>query len=281
MMRHKNFAVFILTHGRPDKQKTLRVLRKRNYTGKVYLVVDNEDITAEEYKAKYDDVIIFDKEEAARMTDRADTVQNKKVIVFARNICFKLANDLDLKSFLELDDDYTEFQHRYDNGEKLAVKRPDNLDDIFDAYLDFLDVSGAKSVCMAQCGDFIGGRKEFERIRLKRKAMNAFFCRTDRSFRFLGRINEDVNTYTTLAHRGYLFFTLGDVNINQTETQQSAGGMTDVYKEGGTYIKSFYTVMMCPSAVKISSIGAYYQRIHHKINWERCAPKILRQEWRK
>ena len=87
-MRHKNFAVFILTHGRPDKQKTLRVLRKRNYTGKVYLVVDNEDITAEEYKAKYDDVIIFDKEEAARMTDRADTVQNKKVIVFARNICF-------------------------------------------------------------------------------------------------------------------------------------------------------------------------------------------------
>ena len=277
-MRHKKFACFILTHGRPDNQKTLISLRKYGYTGKVYLIVDNEDLSVDEYKAKYDNVIVFDKEKAAEKTDRGDIVQKKNTVLFARNMCHEIAADLGLDYFLELDDDYFEFQYRYDDGEKLAVKWPDNLDSIFDCYLTFLDNSDAKSVCLAQCGDFMGGRESFSTKAIMRKAMNAFFCRTDRPFKFVGRMNDDVNTYVTLSHKGNLFFTLGAVNVNQIETQQSAGGLTEMYKDNGTYMKSFYTVMMCPSAVKISTLKRTVARIHHKINWNRCAPKILRQE---
>lgn len=93
-------------------------------------------------------------------------------------------------------------------------------------------------------------------------------------------MNDDVNTYVTLSHQGKVFFTLGDVSVLQEPTQQNSGGLTDMYKENGTYMKSFYTVMMCPSAVKISSMGITHPRIHHKINWNHCAPKILRQEWK-
>ena len=32
-----NFAVFILTHGRPDNVKTLQTLKKCGYTGAIYL----------------------------------------------------------------------------------------------------------------------------------------------------------------------------------------------------------------------------------------------------
>ena len=38
-----NFAVFILSHGRPDHIKTLKALQKGHYTGKTYIVIDNED----------------------------------------------------------------------------------------------------------------------------------------------------------------------------------------------------------------------------------------------
>lgn len=280
-MRHKDFACFILTHGRPDNQKTLTSLRKSGYRGKIYLIIDNEDLSADEYKAKYDDIIIFDKEDAAKITDRGDVIQKKNTVLFARNMCHKIAGDLGLKYFCELDDDYDYFMYRYIDGEALRSKKIVDMEAVFDCYLDFLDASGSHAVCFAQTGDLMGGAEGFFRIQCKRKAMNVYFCRTDRPYKFVGRMNDDVNTYVTLGHQGKLFFTLGDISVLQEPTQQNAGGLTEMYKENGTYMKSFYTVMMCPSAVKIASMGVTSPRIHHKIDWNHCAPKILREEWRK
>ena len=48
-----DFAVLILTHGRPESQLTLQSLEKSGYTGKVYLVVDDEDKCAAEYVRIY------------------------------------------------------------------------------------------------------------------------------------------------------------------------------------------------------------------------------------
>lgn len=283
-MRHKNFACFILTHGRPDNQKTLQTLQKQGYTGKTYLIVDNEDKTLSEYQNKYDNVIVFDKEYVAKNTDRGDLNKSKKVILFARNACHKIAKDLGLDYFLELDDDYNTFQYRYAYKGHLKYFSIDNLDSVFDAYIDLLNNTGSLCTCMAQTGDFLGGANKFGyelNKRMIRKAMNVFFMRTDRPFKFLGRVNEDVNTYTTLAHKGNLLFTYGRCAINQEQTQSQAGGMTGEYKENGTYLKSFYSVMMCPSAVKVASMNSEYARFHHKINWNSCTPKIIRQEYKK
>ena len=227
MMRHKNFACFILTHGRPNNQKTLHTLKKCGYTGKTYLIIDNEDLSQDEYKAKYENVIVFDKEKAANITDRGDIIQKKNVVVFARNMCHEIATDLGLEYFLELDDDYDSLRYRYNDGEKLAHKYVEKADDVFDIFLDFLDVSNAKAVCFGQSGDYLGGIRDFHNRQIMRKAMNSFFCRTDRPFKFVGRINEDVNAYVVLGHQGKILFTLGDISVNQEETQQNAGGLTD------------------------------------------------------
>ena len=40
-----DFCAFILTHGRPYKVHTYQTLRKAGYTGKIYIVIDNEDKT--------------------------------------------------------------------------------------------------------------------------------------------------------------------------------------------------------------------------------------------
>ena len=59
-----DFCVFILTHGRPDKVYTVESLRKSGYTGKIYIVIDDEDKTAEEYIRIFgDNVLVFSKDE--------------------------------------------------------------------------------------------------------------------------------------------------------------------------------------------------------------------------
>lgn len=57
--------------------------------------------------------------------------------------------------------------------------------------------------------------------------------------------------------------------------------MTDVYLNRGTYVKSFYTVLFAPSAVKVSMMTTKYERIHHLIDWNAAVPKIVPEKFRK
>ena len=84
-----NFCVFILTHGRPDNVLTYKTLMKCNYTGKVFFIVDDEDKTADKYRANFgsDNVIVFNKKQIADITDEGNNFDNRKVILHARNAC--------------------------------------------------------------------------------------------------------------------------------------------------------------------------------------------------
>lgn len=281
-MRHKNFACFILTHGRPHSQKTYKFLRRIGYTGDIYLIIDDEDDSADEYKKIYGkEVIQFCKEEAAKKTDRGDNIQKRNTVLFARNVVHDIASSLGLQYFLMLDDDYITFAHRWIENGQLKSVYPYFIEDVFDVYLDFLERTPCLSVCLMQAGDLIGGASDFMSIACKRKAMNSFFCMTSRPYKFVGRMNDDVNTYVTLGSRGELFLSFHNVIVRQEDTQRFSGGLTEMYLEYGTYMKSFYTVMMCPSAVKIGVLRDKFFRFHHKINWNNCVPKILPSRCRK
>lgn len=127
-----------------------------------------------------------------------------------------------------------------------------------------------------------GDKKEIRAYaKKKRKAMNTFFCSVDRPFQFVGRINEDVNTYVSLGAVGEIFMTLTNICITQNQTQKTKGGMTEVYLNSGTYLKSFYSVMFAPSAVQIAVMGDKEKRIHHRVNWKFAAPLIIRESLKK
>ena len=275
-----NFAVFILSHGRADNVITYQTLRRLGYTGRIYLIVDTEDSQISEYKQNFGDVVVFDK--SAMKFDNGDNFNNRLMIIYARNQCFKIAKDLGLDYFLELDDDYVSFQYRWVEDKKLKVKECSNLDAVFMAMVEFLKASGADTVALAQGGDFIGG-SEAKNVQkpLLRKAMNSFFCRADKPFTFVGGINEDVSTYCSLGSRGHLFLTVTAAMIEQKTSQTNKGGMTEYYQDNGTYTKSFYSVMYCPSFVKIGVMGDAHKRIHHQISWNNAVPKIIGEEHRK
>lgn len=278
----RKFAAFILTHGRANDVKTDKSLRKQGYTGDIYYIIDDEDEQEEEYYKNFGDKVIkFNKQKYMDDVDTMNPEAPRGVILYARNACFDIAEEMGLTHFLELDDDYCSWCWRYPREEGLRTKNIKNVDKVFEAMLDFLDASGAKSVALAQGGDYVGGVEGRWYQRILRKAMNSFFCRTDRRFKFFGAVNEDVNTYVSLGNKGQLFFTELLADLHQGGTQQTKGGMTEAYLDFGTYVKSFYTVMACPSCVKISVMGNKDMRIHHKIMWKNAVPKIINESWRK
>ena len=279
-----SFAVFILTHGRADNVVTMKTLKRGGYTGRWYMIIDDEDEQREKYIENFgvDHVVVFDKQAAYDRADTMDTFNDHRAIIYARNESWRIAKNLGLTYFLMLDDDYKSIDYRFADKGALRYKAVKDFDRIFEDMLDFLDASGADTVAFAQGGDFVGGLQGGNfRKGLMRKAMNSFFCRTDKPIEFRGTMNEDVVTYTTLSSRGHLCFSYTAFAVIQLPTQSLKGGMTDAYKEGGTYLKTFYAVMSMPSAVSVGMMNTKHKRIHHRIDWESCAPKILNEKWRK
>jgi len=283
-----SFCVFIISHGRADNVITKRTLAKCGYTGPLFIVIDNEDGQRSKYIQNFgaENVVVFDKLKYAQMVDSCDNFQNRRTTTHARNACFDIAAEKGFEYFLVLDDDYTSFfivDEKQKNTTDIKIK---NINDIIDAVFKFLDSDNRiDSICFMQSGDTIGGMYNFKKWNKNfpfsnRKAMNSFFCKTSRRFWFFSRLNEDVNTYLRLGSIGRLFMTIPQVLLQQKQTQGNAGGMSDAYIASGTYVKSFYTVMICPSFAQVT-ITPSMQRLHHKISWNHAVPKILSDEHKK
>jgi len=284
-MKINDFAVFILTNNRPDKVYTYSTLRRCGYTGKIFLILDNQDKSIDQYRNNFkeDEIIIFNKDQIAKTFDQGDNFNDKRAIIYARNASFEIAENLKIKYFLQLDDDYQKFDWRFNSRKEYSAHVTRSLDDIFKSIINFyISCENITSIAIAQGGDFIGGNTNNDQvILLKRKAMNSFFCCIDRKFNFVGRINEDVNTYTNKGSQGLLFFTINQVSLTQKQTQTNSGGMTELYLDSGTYLKSFYSVMYQPSSVKITIMNTTNSRLHHKISWKNTVPLVIKEEIKK
>ena len=279
----EDFCVFILTNRRPDNVITYDVLRKSGYTGKIYLVVDDEDPTAAQYEKNYTgNVLIFSKDEVSTFTDDYDNATDRRTITWARNATWGLAEKVKCSCFIQLDDDYGSFLYRRigakadDSTIKIRGYSIKSMDKVLAAMAEFVESAPVLTIAMSQGGDHPGNL-----AKVKRKAMNSFVCSTAKPFLWRGRFNEDVNTYVGLGSIGKLFFTFMHLQLNQKATQSQSGGISELYKESGTYVKAFYTVITSPSAVKVSTIGMSHQRIHHKISWANAVPVIVDERHRK
>jgi hypothetical protein len=281
-MNNSDYAVIIPTHGRYDRVFTIDSLRKSGYTGDIYLLCDDEDKQLEQYKEKYGDkVIVFSKDEYIGKFDKMDNFGNKACVVYARNAMWDAAKKIGLKFFIVADDDYTMYRFRIDNKQcyrtNIQIK---NMDAVFNAYFDFLKKSNVDTVCFAQDGDYIGG---FSNSKISggykpyRKMMNLYFFNVDRPLEFKGTINEDLTSSVTEGVLGKKILTCMITSLLQKETQSNLGGLTEIYLELGTYVKSFYSVMAAPSCVKVALMGDKQMRLHHAVTWKNAVPKIIRE----
>jgi hypothetical protein len=277
-----DFCVFILSYDRPDSVPTVKLLDRSGYTGDWYIVIDHES-DIEPYRSAWgqENVVYLDKENALPDLDRGDNQNRRDCNVYARYQSFDLATDLGYEYFALFDDDYNNFRYRWDeNGEYDGTIKVQDMDTMFDHMVEYLDRAELDSIATSQGGDWIGGERAHIAnnqgdITAKRKVMNTFVCKADRPFDFRGTINEDVNTYVRAAQLGKVFLTPNLISVEQENTQQHDGGLTDIYLDSGTYMKSFYTVLYSPSSVQLSKMGVSNNRIHHFINWNASVPKIV------
>jgi hypothetical protein len=284
----EEMAAFIISHGRPNDVITYDALRNHGFSGRIVIIIDNLDKTADQYYERYghEHVVMFDKLEIAKTFDIGDNFDNYRSTSYARNAAFDIAEQLGIKYFIVLDDDYNDFRYRFDDRLQYipACRKARNLDQLFGSMLQFMiNCPQVHSIAMAQGGDYIGGEDNpfAQKVGTKRKCMNSFICCTDRRFEFISRMNEDVNTYVRHGSVGMIFFTLNQVSLNQKQTQATAGGMTELYKSLGTYVKSFYSVMYMPSAVKVRMMHTNNRRIHHAVRWNNTTPMIIPERFRK
>lgn len=280
-----DFAVFILCHGRPENTPSYVTLRKYGYTGPIYIICDDEDTELDNYRRVFgEDVVkVFSKDDVAKYMDPMDNTRDRRCAVYARNACFDIAKDLGLLYFTQWDDDYVGCPYRWEDSGVLYRSESANLDDVFEAYIEFLETSDTiYSVAFGQPGDFIGGAcSRLVKMRYRRKCMNSWICKTDRRLYFNGTMNDDFLMYSLDGSRGRVFLTFDFIMIDQPETQQVKGGMTDMYLGAGTYQKTWYGIMACPSFVKAGMMGDRHYRIHHSTEHDNAYPKILSGRYRK
>jgi hypothetical protein len=280
-----DFGILIMSYGRPNDVASLSSLLKSNYTGKWFIVVGDDDPALEGYREVYGDKLaVFDKDDYIAKTDRMG-LKITKVICFARNACFDIAEQLGLRYFQQFDDDYTGFYFPYNEKIEYLSSRPRiaNYDRAITSMIDYYEKLPSKcaAIAFSQGGDFIGGGdNKWGDFRVLRKSMNSWLCSIDRRFSFQGCMNEDVNAYTSLQSRGMLCLNIMQIRLEQPVTQ-TTGGMTPVYRQYGTHVKSFLTVMLNPSCVRVGAITYKQQRLHHRIDWNKCAAKIVRESHKK
>ena len=285
MIDMDKFAVIVLCHKRPHDTTTPDTLRRCKYSGNIILLLDDEDDTIDEYRKVFPNlpIEIYSKDLLMQRVDSMDNLKDKRCAVYARNACFDVANKYGYKYFCQMDDDYTTIPYRYIENGKLYRNNYSNLDEVFKAYLEFMDVNeNIGAVAFAEPGDFVGGiSSNLNRRLFLRKCMGSWICFVDRPLEFKGTMNDDVNTYSANGSRGQLFYTFNFIMIDTPATQSVKGGMTAIYEGRGTYSKTFYTVLCCPSFVKIDMFGDRHYRIHHKFNWPMAVPMLISDRYRR
>lgn len=282
-MESKDFAVFILTHGRAETISTHRALRDGGYTGKIYIVIDNEDDQEDLYREKFGDMVIqFDKRDYVAKTDLGDLDDDRRIGVFARNFIQDEAKRLGYKFHLQLDDDVHGFGYRFVQDGKLRSVKCNHLDEVFSGMVELMKETPITSLSFVLSSYYLGGaeNKNFDKGMIQ-KTMTTFLMRADDVQYFNMRMNDDITTSLINGMRGKLYYTYMPVMVYVDATQVQHGGMTEIYQKNGTYRKSFYSVMCCPSCVKVSAMGITEYRIHHEIKWNYAVPKLLSPRWSK
>lgn len=244
------YAVFILTHGRPDYQLTLQTLQNRGYTGDYYLVVDDQDSTLPEYLANYgDSVIVFDKDAYVSVTDTGLYTPQKNFAVFSRNAIEDIARDLGYDCFIMMDDDLTNFRFRYpeDNSFK-SLKITQNLDKIFEAYIEYLMECDLACLCFGIHNNYMKGTdvlyEENPRLRL---CFTVYFrnCKFPVSWKL--NMCEDRITSLECSRSGQVWLQLLNVQVDTVEIGgKIKGGNSEVYNSVDKFKQTFFPVMIFP-----------------------------------
>lgn len=279
----KKFAVFILTHGRPHNQLTVKTLQKLGYTGDLYLVVDDQDETFDEYVAEWGPkrVVVFHKDYFIRHTDTGLSTPVPKFAVFARNAIEHIAKYMGYKTFLMLDDDITKIRIRLPEVDSLkSFQFNGNFNSIIEKSVDYVLDCDIACMGLGFCNLYIGGVENFNKENPRQRlCAEAFIRNTTHPIKWRLNMVEDLITSIDAAWRGDVWFQFLPIQCEILMSEGAVdGGNSDVYRQLGMYRISFMPVIAYPSS---NSVRLGKKSWASTTSPDKCIPKIISSRYRK
>jgi len=276
---NNNFLVFIITHKRANSVLTFTALREQGYSGDICLIVDDTDNQIVEYKQKFNNVVVFNKQEYIDKVDTLCYPKNPNSAVYARAFVEDYARSLNLKSFMLIDDDITRFNFRYNDNGLLRSMKVSNLDDVINIYNNYLLECNLSTISFGGGASYIGGISCLDN-NMKRRCFQCYLRNVSIPLTWVSNMNEDYISTVREGKLGKLLFELLDVGIvaKETMTGNQSGGMQEFYKQVDTFKRSFFSVISDPSSFSVQNKK---DKFIIRCKWNNAVPKIVSSFYKK
>lgn len=280
----EDFAVFIITHGRPDKQLTYQTLINCGYKGKLYFVLDDTDTTIQEHIDLFgaDRIFIFNKNHYinADIYDNGLTEGKYACAVYARRATEDIAKSLGLTYFCMMDDDVTDLCIRLLIDDKLRRIKITDMDNIFKAYTELLDVGKIGCVGFGYITLFYAV-KNYLYDDKRPLPFVAFIRKTSEPVMWKCWYGEDEIAGYENNVLGSLWLVIPLIMIMSTEV--STGAMSETYSTSSSYLRSISELRYRPADFIITKCRQGRKKGQYKL-YKRNSdwfPKILSDKYKK
>ena len=273
-----NYAVFICTHGRPDKQHTLETLRRCGYTGKIVLVVDDEDDTLTELMLKTygkAEIVEFRKQHYIDKSDTGTNENQRKCILYAKNFCEDMAKEDGLDAFIIADDDILNFRYRYVDGDKLkSQKITNNMDKVIESYIECMLNCDITATGFGFTQFYFSGSESFsnENMQKYRVPYNFVFRNVKHEVNWMSWFGEDIITSVYYGRLGQIWTAIPYVQQEIVALATADGGMKDIYDGNSTVRLAMQNVMYLPAELKAY---LYKDKYMASIKRDNAFPKLI------
>lgn len=278
-----DFAIFITTHGRANKQTTLNTFKSLGYTGRWYLMIDDTDTQYDEYVANYglEHIVVFNKQHFIDRTDCCQSVPQTKAVVFARNAVECVAPILGHQYYMIVDDDVTNLRLRYpEEGSLKSAKLTNCIDQILESVVQYIEDTGVACVTFGFTNTYRGGVASVENFTSRNRMCAELFIRNGNiPVKWRANFVEDLITSIDLGIRGDVCFQFIPIQLELCMSEGTVqGGMSAAYNETGRF--KFYSMpaMIYPNCVSVAFDGVKWKT---RTRAEYAVPKIISSRFRK
>lgn len=278
-MTRTDFAVFILSNGRPDQQLTLETLEKSGYTGDWFILCDSLDPTLKTYRQKYgENVLVFDKEAYAEQMDTMTNQIELGTVLYARQASIDLARQRGYRYFMQIDDDMTAFSIRYEDEGKLKGAKVTDLDRLVQSFVEFMKRGDVAVTGFGNSGGYIGGLHGKFAKGYTRSVAGVYIIDSSKDIEFKGIINEDYNLSAEYSKVGHLIFEILAIAFTTSQRGANAGGLQDLYNAEGTYTMNAYSIVIAPHCTRLILRN---DKVVTRTNWNNHHPLIISEKYKK
>ena len=261
------YAAFILTHGRPNNQKTYNTLKELGFTRKIYLVLDDQDPTIQQYIDNYgeENIIVFNKAKFIAQTDTGLSEPVSKFAVFARNAIESIAQEMGYKYFIMMDDDIYKFRLRQDvDGSLKTFPLNGIIDEVFDACFRYVDSANLACLSPGVSKVYRCGVQALDWNNKYRICVNCFF--RNGAFKVNWRLNmfEDLITNLDCSTEGQVWLTYIPLQADLGEFNGKVeGGNTDVYRTFDGFKMAFMSIVSHPECNDMKFFNGHWKPVTH------------------